>query len=91
MNRFANIHKITADTTKYMKQVWNNVRIKRSFKICFCQTKTYRVLSMGKRQLMQWGGHAKFGNEEHISECLLKLSLIPDMERMDQISISETL
>lgn len=66
VNRFANIHKTTADTTKYMKQVCNNVRIKRSFKICFCQTKTYRVLSMRKTsinamgwtcQVWQWGAY----------------------------------
>jgi hypothetical protein len=32
-----NIQKTTTNTTKYMKQVCNKVRIKRTVNICFCQ------------------------------------------------------
>jgi hypothetical protein len=33
----------TAITTKYMKQVWNKVRIKSTVNVCFKQAKTDRV------------------------------------------------
>jgi hypothetical protein len=32
-----NIQKATTNTTKYMKQLWNKVRIKRTVNVCVCQ------------------------------------------------------
>jgi hypothetical protein len=51
-----NIHKTTTNTTKYMKQVWNKARIKRTVNICFFKITCINTIGVDS---------AKFGNEAH--------------------------